>query len=275
MGDVVTRPLVRYHGGKWNLGEWILPFFPKHRTYCEPFSGGASLLLQKARTYAEVYNDLDEYIVNLFRVVRDHGLDLHEKIFMTPFSRKEFEQAYFDSPDPIEQARRTFVRFQMSFGATSTHKDETTGFRSQSDQKTSPARDWMNHSKTVLQVMERLRGVIIECMPATKLIEKYDGEDTLFYVDPPYIAHTRKWRRGKGSYRHEMTDEQHMNLILQLKSLKGMVILSGYPNKMYDEFLPDWRRETKAAFTNGGGKSIECLWISPNTPVHGYLNFGG
>jgi hypothetical protein len=66
-----TRPALRYHGGKWRLAPWIIGNFPPHRTYVEPYGGAASVLLRKRRCYAEVYNDLDSEIVNVFRVLRD------------------------------------------------------------------------------------------------------------------------------------------------------------------------------------------------------------
>ena len=62
---------LRYHGGKYRLAPWIIDFFPAHECYVEPFGGAAGVLLQKPRSYAEVYNDLDGQVVNFFRVIRD------------------------------------------------------------------------------------------------------------------------------------------------------------------------------------------------------------
>jgi len=88
-----TRPVVRWHGGKWLRAPWIITHFPPHRVYVEPFGGGGSVLLRKPRAYAEVYNDLDNEVVDLFRVLRDRELAtrLIELLRLTPFARAEFE----------------------------------------------------------------------------------------------------------------------------------------------------------------------------------------
>ncbi len=98
----IRRPIMRYHGGKWKLAPWIVAHFPQHKVYVEPYGGAASVLLRKERSHAEVYNDLDGEIVNVFRVARDHGEKLREQLYLTPFARDEFETAYSQSADPIE-----------------------------------------------------------------------------------------------------------------------------------------------------------------------------
>jgi DNA adenine methylase len=86
------RPLLRWHGGKWILAPWIISHFPPHRVYVEPFGGAFSVGIRKPRAFAEVWNDLDDELVNLMRVLRreDLGLKLVEQLKLTPFARTEF-----------------------------------------------------------------------------------------------------------------------------------------------------------------------------------------
>jgi len=65
---IPTRSLLRYFGGKWAIAPWVLSHLPPHRIYVEPFGGAASILLRKPRSRIEVYNDLDEEIVGIFRI---------------------------------------------------------------------------------------------------------------------------------------------------------------------------------------------------------------
>jgi DNA adenine methylase len=128
-----TRPVLRWHGGKWRLAPWIMAHFPPHRIYVEPFGGAASVLLRKERSYAEVYNDLDDLVVNLFAVLRDplQGRGLIEALRLTPFARTEFDQSIEPGEDAVERARRLVVRSFMGFGsnAHSTAPHTRSGFR--------------------------------------------------------------------------------------------------------------------------------------------------
>lgn len=260
------RPLVRYHGGKWVLAPWIISHFPPHRCYVEPFGGGGSVLLRKQRSYAEVYNDLDGEIVNLFTVTRDRGEELAKLCELTPFARGEFVRSYEPSGDQLEQARRTLARSFMGFGSNA--HNQVTGFRANSNRSgTTPAHDWMNYPEALRITIQRLRGVVIENKDAMCCMRQHDAPTTLHYVDPPYVFATRKDTRH--DYRHELTDQQHEELAVGLQSLNGMIVLSGYRSPLYDHLYSGWRRIDRLAHADGASKRIESLWLSPNIKAPG------
>lgn len=258
----MTRPIVRYHGGKWRIAPWIISHFPAHRVYCEPFGGGGSVLLRKPRAYAEVYNDLSSEMVNLFRVARDHGRELREILSLTPFARDEFNESYTHTEDKLEQARRTVVRSFMGFGSNG--MNQTTGFRNNSTRSgTTPAHDWANYPAALDAVIERLQGVVVENRDALLVMASVDTPDTLHYVDPPYPKHTRT--DDADDYGFEYTDEDHERLVDFLLTLKGMVILSGYATPIYDRL--GWRTSERVAMADGARERTEVLWLSPNVPA--------
>lgn len=263
----VSRPALRYHGGKFRLAPWIQRFFPHHGCYVECFGGAAGVLLQKPRVYAEVYNDLDGDIVNFFRVLRDPMLraDLIEACRLTPYARDEFDAAYEPTDDPLERARRTAVRAAMGFGSAGATK-ATTGFRTDTRRKYGTAQhNWADYPAALGAIGERLAGVLIENRDALDVIADHDGPDTLHFVDPPYVFETRVMRRG-GGYRHELDTLQHEQLLAALNAVDGMVVLCGYATELYELGLPGWtRHETQARISAGRGTGVrtEVVWINP------------
>lgn len=294
-----SRPALRWHGGKWKLAPWVIRHFPPHRVYVEPFGGAASVLLRKERAYAEVYNDLDDEVVNLFRVLQDEqlGARLVELIWLTPFARLEFEEAAVATEDPVERARRLIIRAFMGFGSNahasscvagkngfrsytgperlrssyntdlSTTAGRSTGFRSNSSRSgTTPAGDWRNYPESMWAIIDRLRGVVIEHRDASRVMAQHDGVTTLHYVDPPYIHSTRaasnRYDLKYRMYRHEMSDADHGELLGFLGSLSGMVVLSGYPSRLYDQALTGWRRIETSALADGAKRRTEVLWLN-------------
>ena len=264
-----NRPVLRYHGGKWLLAPWIISHFPAHRVYVEPFGGAASVLMQKPRSYGEVYNDLDGEIVNLFRVLRDNvtAQELRRLLDLTPFARIEYRAAFEESTDPIEQARRTVIRSFMGFGSNSLNRNIKSGFRSNSNRSgTTPAHDWVNWPSRINEYVERLRGVVIEDKDAAGVICQHDSVETLIYADPPYCHETRMTvtQHGAHGYTHEMTDDDHRTLAEVLHKAADMVVLSGYACPLYDdELFPGWQRIERPSLADGALPRIEVLWINP------------
>jgi DNA adenine methylase len=237
------------------------------------------VLMRKPRSYAEVLNDLDGEVVNVFRILRDRQLagELERQIRLTPWSRREFWAAYDPADDPIEQARRTIIRIFMAFGTTGRRKNKS-GFRAAPYRlSNSGVKDWVNYPDAIRCFVERLQGVTIEQRPAIEIIRQQDSSSTLFYCDPPYVTSTRsaiQWpSHNDRAYIHDMTDDEHRELAEVLHSVKGMAIISGYPCELYDhELYPNWRRITKSTISDGAKPRTEVLWISPNAHLYQELN---
>lgn len=269
--NAITRPPVRWHGGKFLMSRQILPHLPSHRLYTEAYGGGAGVLLHKPRSHAEVYNDLDGDIVNLFRVLQDDAsaARLIELLRLTPFARAEFELAYESTQDPVERARRLVIRSFMGFGSnahSSTQRGhQSTGFRSNSNRSgTTPAQDWANLPDAYPAIVDRFRGVVIEHRDAVEVLQRHDGEQSLHYLDPPYVHETRSmFKGGKSAYKHELSLADHNRLLGVVRALRGMVVLSGYAHGLYDAALEDWRRVEFKAYADGARERVEVLWINP------------
>jgi DNA adenine methylase len=262
--EKVTRPLMRYHGSKWRIAPWIISHFPRHRIYVEPFGGSASVLLRKARAEIEVYNDLDGEIVNLFRVVRDHGEELARRVYLTPYGRDEFTGAFETAGDDIEQARRTIARSFMGWGsgyATTVKggKASISGFCiGVSNLTNNRSKLWVKVPSNILDVVERMREVIIENLPYEQVIRNNDREDTLVYADPPYLKETRD---EGDDYRHEFTEADHIALAKVLKETKGSVVLSGFKSELYNDLYHDWQVFKCKTTAVSNQERTEVLWV--------------
>ncbi|MFD2755703.1 DNA adenine methylase [Comamonas terrae] len=265
--STITRPALRYHGGKFRLAPWVMQFFPKHHRYVEPFGGAAGVLLRKERSYAEVYNDLDSDIANFFRVLRDEGLRsrLIEACQLTPYARNEWQLAYEPTDEPVERARRTAVRAAMGFGSAGATK-ESGGFRIDTARAFSTAmHNWATYPACLGAIGARFEAVLIENRPAIDVMRQHDAPDTLHFVDPPYLPETRQLG-GNRYYRHELNKEQHAELLEALRGLQGFVVLSGYPSPLYLDSLADWTMHTtqaRIAAHRGTGMRTEAVWLNP------------
>lgn len=238
------RIVFGWYGGKFNHLEWLLPLLPKCHHYCEPFAGSAAVLINRAFSSVETYNDIDGDVVNFFRVLRDRTDELMKAIALTPFSREEFHKAIYDNtPDitDVERARRFYVRARQA--RTGLAQTATLG-RWANCKNTSRAgmsgvvSRWLGGVDALQEIAERLLRVQIENRPAMDVIRLYDDPGTLFYCDPPYLHATRGDARAYG---FEMDEAQHRELAAVLDGCRGKVAISGYRCSLMDDLYKGWR----------------------------------
>lgn len=257
-----------WYGGKFSHLAWLLPLLPECHHYCEPFAGSGAVLLNRAPSPIETYNDLDGEVVNFFRVLRDEKDKLIEAIGLTPFSREEFALACRLDPElpPLERARRFYVRARQvrtglaqtaSLGRWANCKNTSRSGMS------GVVSRWLGAIEDLPLIAERLLRVQIENRPAIDVIRLYDSPNTLFYCDPPYVHDTRGDARA---YCYEMTNQEHMELARILNKVRGMVAVSNYQCDLMDELYPPpkWHKIISGARTNHATKGIriEVLWTN-------------
>jgi DNA adenine methylase len=204
-----------YIGGKRALANRIIEIFPEHKTYVEPFAGGAQVFFRKSPSKVEVLNDLDREIVNFYRICQSHFEELVRYLRFTVVSRAWFD--LLNETDPgkltdIQRAARHFYLSKNCYGGLVRHRnyavrvDATPGFN--------PERI----PSLIEETHHRLARVQIECLPYEEVLARYDRPATLFYLDPPYYK--------RELYRYNLEPEEFRTMAERLGKLKAKFILS-------------------------------------------------
>lgn len=269
--------VIMYRGGKSPIAPKIINCFPPHVRYIEPFAGACNIILRKPRAPFEVINDLDRQVTTFFQVLRDNPSELLLQLMLTPYSREEFATALqeADNLSPLEEARAFFIRHNQGFAGKADSVGDWGIGNEIWDGHQSITSKWNTKIALLQGCAQRLQGIIIDNESALACINRFVAEDTssetLIYCDPPYLPETRKSSRD---YRHEMNADDHEKLLRYLIRLDAMVVLSGYPSEMYNDYLTDWECITFDVSAHSAGRvgkrkgkeaprRTECLWRNP------------
>ena len=220
----------------------LLPLFPKHGHYAEVFGGGASVLFYKPPSIIETYNDLDSAVVDFFRVLQDASefKEFQRLCYGTPYSRelfREFDETWHTETERVRRVWKWFVTAKQAFGGEvpGARKKPSFGVSRCATASNKRLSAFYGTIERLPECVERFWNVQIENLDFRRFIPKYDEPECLMYMDPPYVHATRK----SGGYRFEMADDEHCELLDMIKTAKSKIILSGYPNEVYDKHL-DW-----------------------------------
>lgn len=280
--------VLRYPGSKWGIAPWIIKHFPAHEAYVEPFMGSLAVLLRKTPARTEIVNDLDGELVTYFRVLRERPLELARALALTPYARDELEACRSSDGvvDDLERARRFAVRCWQTRGGPQSRRSPGWRVDTTGGGRRGLAWVWADLPDRIVAVADRLRGVAIENRPALEVIAaagQRGARSTLIYADPPYLGRTRIDGQPASQYRlyqHELSIEDHRVLLEALDAHPGPVVLSGYPDDLYDEVLtrPRWHRaetttrnqlnvvRTEMVWTKGG-EHRTSLWSGTEFPT--------
>lgn len=244
---------------KLNAFNWIggkashLPFlyenFPNaHHHYIDVFGGSGVVLLNKAPSPIETFNDINQNIVTFYRVLRDNKEELIDKIKLSPYSRQEYSNCIdvLKNPtsDDLEKARAFFVVANQSYHSRINSLQEYNwkiNIRDSTKRGSSVVSKYNSKIDKLDLIADRFKSVQIENRDFKRIFDKFDSDVSFFYVDPPYPMDTR---RTKKLYDYELDDDRHSELLEIIVSLEGSVLISTYQNEMYDSKLVDWKKVT-------------------------------
>ncbi len=258
-----------WYGGKYSHLDFILPNLPEDAVhFCDVFGGSAAVLINRKPVQVETYNDMDSELVNFFQILRNQGEKLIKEISLTPFSREELMKACLPEANPssLERARRFYIRArQTRTGLAQTSSEGRWAhcvLTSRAGMAGAVSR-WLGAIDGLPEIVQRLQRVQIENAPALEIVERYDTEDTLFYLDPPYVHESRN---DSNAYRYEMTNAEHIELAHLLHSTRGRAVVSGYRTELYDRLFSKWVRiDAPVKKCNSSkGERRESLWLNFN-----------
>ncbi|EAA7945730.1 TPA: DNA adenine methylase [Escherichia coli] len=239
-----SLPIVPWIGGKRRLAKHILPLFPAHTCYVEPFCGAAALYFLKTPSKIEVINDINGELVNLYRVVKHH-LEEFVRQFKWALVSRQIYKWLQDTPEEtltdIQRAARFYYLQKQAFGGKVA--DHTFGTSTTS----APRFNLLRIEEELSMAHLRLSRTLIEHLNWHQCIERYDRPHTLFYCDPPY------W--GTEGYGVAFGLENYDHMAELARRIKGKMIIS-----VND--IPEMRQ----AFN---GLNIQTVDISYNLKVTG------
>ena len=246
-----VQPLPWYGGKARGRGQWIASLLPwdYESLYCEPCCGMANVWAARAPVKVEILNDLNDRIINWWRVARDHADEFGVLIESTPRSRREHQWGleHLDDADPVRRA----LAFHVVVEQGVINSDVKTGWAAAYTLKIGSRGLWKY--ERVAALAKRLRSVELECKDAIALLEKLSSLDyAVVYVDPPYeTAET-------SAYLHESIETRRLGEALMVQ--KGRVAISGYADEW--NFL-GWQRHEKEVAWRGINRADGTLHAPP------------
>ncbi len=166
------------YGGKQQAAHKIASLIPFHRTYIEPFAGGAAVLYAKDPSPKEVLNDRDSEIAFMHRFIRDMSTEDRQALGKRDWTiRRETHDRLkkLKAETPRDRFYKAYYLTRSSYGR-------------QRGKSFSPANEGLriDFPNNVDRAKRRLFNVKVSNRDYFDVIKEYDAAENFFYIDPPY-----------------------------------------------------------------------------------------
>lgn len=258
------RTLLKFHGGKNYLSPWLITNCPTNVTKMELYDiygGAGTFLARMPKCIKETYNDIDPELYNLFNNITNPELLI--KISKIEYTKENFDYYLNNNfTDNLDRAIKEIVIRRMSRGGlmkTFSYSNRLRGGQC------GDVNSWQTWIKDLPKFVKRFENVIILNKNAKDIIiENINNTNAFFFLDPPYLSITRT---AKKTYRNEMTENQHIEMLEILKESESKIMLCGYYSELYKNHLNNWNMKTKTLANNSSQNTtkdsrVECIWLN-------------
>lgn len=260
------RPIIKTHGGKNYLSQWIVSHFPENYEkydYVEPYIGGGSVFLNKKKSLGvEVINDLDPNTIQIYHALRDEATYFIGRLKRIKYCESSYKRVERQKPkDYVGQAIKEFVLRRMSRGGL---KNSFAWSDRKRGGKPGDVNAWDTIIDQLPDISLRIQNTYIFNKHAVEVIRAFDDENALVYADPPYLPETRT---TPDIYDYEMSIDDHATLAERLNKFKGKAIISGYMSQLYKRLYKDWHCYQKTIANHSSQQKkkstrVEYIWTN-------------
>ena len=243
------------------MAKQIIEQFPEkgtYNTYIEPFGGSFGVgfhIPDDLIAPIEIYNDNEQNVYTLFRVLTDDAkFDEFKKLcdcsYYNEQSRSEFREQLGENRD-IPDVQRAYKFFYVN----RTSHNGIGGFSMQRVVRRNMAKnvsDFLSTIDGLTEVHQRLSHVTVLNRDGIELMKENNNENIFIYADPPYVLSTR----GATRYAVDMDDETQQRFLSVCIESKSKILISGYDCDLYNVLLNNGFTKTSFETNN----RIETLW---------------
>jgi len=242
---------IGYMGGKHYTADWICNHLDySANCYIELFGGGGSILFRKKPHRVEIFNDINDEVINFFLVLRERTDEFIENVKLLPYSRKLYSLIKNNQYETdIQKAIKFFYVVKSSFSGK---------YGAGWSYSFICRKPIYYHSIIDLLslIAERLKNVQLECRhyeDILKAIPEKEAPNINIYADPPYFGTEFLYKNSK------FDREDHYKLAEYFNKLNCKIIVSYYPHpevyKLYPEpkWHYDYKQTTKYSYKSKNG----------------------
>jgi len=261
-------PLLCHPGGKSKSKGVILPRIPPHRVYVEPFFGGGSVFFGKPPAAKSVLNDIDRPLMNFYRRLDCARLRRCVAGMVAIAKARDSEKlrsAWWRRANRMaagsSESCDVFIGKTYGYGCKSGRPSfaPSTAMRGNDNRKGGATK-----VKRCPEYKERLRNATILSQDYQAVMRRFDGRDTFFYLDPPWLG-VGKNQEDNGQYYRGKATTSPETVCSFLRKVKGKFLLHYDDNPRIQQACRGFQIERvpwATSMYDTGGKKKHALLIS-------------